>query len=93
MPSPNQCDEIERQGRAAGLCGQSFGQGLRARLAEYYRLMAVLDAECDKLTARRLLVWCQQPARRLQILAEIAEQCAGAYPNHSMASEGFCSWS
>ena len=72
-----QCDRLERQGRGGGLCAQSLARGLRSRLSEFYRLMVVLDSEREKLTARRLLVWCQQPAHRLTILADIAQQCIG----------------
>lgn len=64
---------------------QSFCSALNNELTEYYRLIAVLDAQSQQdgeasggvagLTLRRLLVWTHDPRERLQMLAILVDGC------------------
>ena len=58
---------------------QSFCSALNNELTEYYRLIAVLDAQSQQgsgaLTLRRLLVWTHDPRERLQMLAVLVDGC------------------
>ena len=65
---------------------QSFCSALSQELTEYYRLMAVLDAQVQQggvvsgggvggMTLRRLLVWTHDPRERLQWLAILVDGC------------------
>ncbi|XP_041358285.1 gamma-tubulin complex component 3 homolog [Gigantopelta aegis] len=74
--------------KAFGLVGQSFCTALHEELTEYYRLIAVLEAqlqqeqdpgiaETSSLTLRRLAVWTFDPLVRLKILAALVDVCKG----------------
>ena len=59
---------------------QSFCSALNNELTEYYRLVAVLDAQVGcvaggGMTLRRLLVWTHDPRERLQMLAILVDGC------------------
>eukprot|EP00049_Salpingoeca_infusionum_P002440 m.56989 g.56989 ORF g.56989 m.56989 type:complete len:678 (-) comp11581_c0_seq1:1010-3043(-) len=62
---------------------QAFASALRDELAEYYRLMSLLqsqtqpDADSYKLTLRRLIVWTLEPLQRLKMLAMMVDTCKG----------------
>ncbi len=61
--------------------GQAFGSALQAELAEYYRLLAVIEAQVQQttgsLTLRRLIVWTHEPKQRLLWLALLADHVRG----------------
>ena len=73
--------------RAFGLVGQSFCAALHQELTEYYRLIAVLEAQLQQeedqgvciasnsLTLRRLAVWMCEPLVRLKTLAALVDIC------------------
>lgn len=74
--------------KAFGLVGQSFCAALHEELTEYYRLIAVLEAQLlqeqdqgisdgDSLTLRRLVVWTFDPLVRLKTLAALVDICKG----------------
>lgn len=77
--------------KALGLVGQSFCAALQLELTEYYRLIAVFEAQqqqftdaglgyetcSNSLTLRRLLVWTYTPLLRLKTLAALVEICKG----------------
>ena len=77
--------------KALGLVGQSFCAALQLELTEYYRLIAVFEAQqqhltdaglgsetcSSSLTLRRLLVWTYTPLLRLRTLAALVEICKG----------------
>ena len=77
--------------KALGLVGQSFCAALQQELTEYYRLIAVFEAQqqhltdaglgdetcSNSLTLRRLLVWTYTPLLRLKTLAALVEICKG----------------
>ncbi|KAL8625039.1 hypothetical protein ACOMHN_012048 [Nucella lapillus] len=74
--------------KAFGLIGQSFCAALHQELTEYYRLIAVLEAqlqqdqdqgisEGDGLTLKRLVVWTFDPLLRLKTLAALVDACKG----------------
>lgn len=66
----------------------SAGRSEQAELAEYYRLIAALEAQQSaargaggSLTLRRLLVWSFEPRQRfctMAVLVDVATQPAGA---------------
>lgn len=74
---------------AVGLVEQSFCGALQQELADYYRLVAVLESQlADTLAAgvrhpeyqftlRRLHVWVQDPLERLRLLAMMADAARG----------------
>ena len=61
------------------LCFQSFCSALALELTEYYRLIAVLEAQQSTgpqaLTLKRLLVWTYDPLNRLKWLAVLVDGC------------------
>ncbi|PVD18317.1 hypothetical protein C0Q70_20866 [Pomacea canaliculata] len=74
--------------KAFGLVGQSFCAALHEELTEYYRLIAVLEAQLQQeqdqgisdgegLTLRRLVVWTFDPLLRLKTLAALVDICKG----------------
>ncbi|KAL3847372.1 hypothetical protein ACJMK2_018287 [Sinanodonta woodiana] len=72
-----------------GLVGQSFCAALHQELTEYYRLIAVLEAQLQQeqdqgisetsggLTLRRLVVWTFDPLSRLKTQAALVDVCKG----------------
>ena len=70
-----------RRERARGLLGQAFCSALQEELSDYYRLIAVLEAQLhapqgrgrNGLTLRRLSVWSQDPLERLHLMATLVE--------------------
>ena len=67
---------------------QSFCSALSQELTEYYRLIAVLEAQqaqgvvqgtggegTGSLTLRRLVVWTHDPLKRLKILGILVDGC------------------
>eukprot|EP00731_Ephydatia_muelleri_P030066 Em0021g589a len=66
---------------AYGLVGQSFLAALTSELTEYYRLVAVLEAQqldssrSGTLTLKRLVVWTQDPLHRLKFLGVLVDGC------------------
>eukprot|EP00727_Mastigamoeba_balamuthi_P011635 m51a1_g7094 putative gamma tubulin ring complex protein 3 (865) ;mRNA; r:37505-40516 len=81
------CEAIE--GAGPGVAQQGLASALQRERAEYLRLVAVLDAaRCDSggsggsdgpegLTAHRLLVWLHEAARRMHVLAMVADAARG----------------
>lgn len=83
--------------KALGLVGQSFCAALQLELTEYYRLIAVFEAQqqhltdaglggetcSNSLTLRRLLVWTYTPLLRLKTLAALVEICKGTVAQHT----------
>eukprot|EP00795_Rhopilema_esculentum_P016861 gene16861-8336_t len=72
--------------KALGLVGQSFCAAVHKELAEYYRLLAVLEAQQNQLsgdggmeglTLRRLMVWTNDPLIRMKALATLVDSCKG----------------
>ena len=66
-------------------CFQSFCSALLSELTEYYRLVAVLEAQHGQaegggaggrgLTLRRLVVWSHDPLKKLKILGTLVDAC------------------
>eukprot|EP00164_Ancoracysta_twista_P021569 GFYU01039261.1.p1 GENE.GFYU01039261.1~~GFYU01039261.1.p1 ORF type:complete len:388 (-),score=49.40 GFYU01039261.1:95-1258(-) len=65
-----------------GLVGQSLAAALEKELREYYKLIAVLEAQLhpngdrsapSQLTLRRLLVWTYEPLQRLKLMAMLVD--------------------
>ncbi|KAK2168865.1 hypothetical protein NP493_1211g00044 [Ridgeia piscesae] len=81
--------ETRSTDRAFGLIGQSFCTALHQELMDYYRLIAVLEAQLQQqedmssqsmpsggsLTLRRLAVWTCDPLLRLKTLAALVDIC------------------
>ena len=74
--------------KALGLVGQSFCAAIEKEIIEYYRLIAVLEAQLnqensetliasDQLTLRRLVVWTHDPLLRMKALTTLVDQCKG----------------
>ncbi len=70
--------------KALGLVGQSFCSAVYKELTEYYKLLAVLEAQqspmnqtVDGLTLRRLMVWTNDPLIRMKALATVVDLCKG----------------
>jgi hypothetical protein len=74
--------------RSLGLVAQSFCHALREELADYYRLVAVLESQLNRdssgssggrtgggsrLTLRRLYVWTQDPLERMRLMAVLVD--------------------
>lgn len=58
---------------------QSFCSALSQELTEYYRLIAVLEAQQSQgessLTLRRLAVWTHDPFERMKMLGILVDGC------------------
>ena len=76
--------------KALGLVGQSFCAAINKELTEYYRLVAVLEAQENQeettiyddgagLTLRRLVIWTYDPLSRMKALATLVDICKGLY--------------
>ncbi|CAH1785133.1 unnamed protein product [Owenia fusiformis] len=74
--------------KAFGLVGQSFCAALHQELTEYYRLMAIIEAQlqqeedqgidmAEQLTLRKLAVWTTEPLVRMKTLAALVDICTG----------------
>ena len=72
--------------KALGLVGQSFCAAVHKELTEYYRLLAILEAQQNQLygdksqeglTLRRLMVWTNEPLTRMKALATLVDLCKG----------------
>ena len=74
--------------KALGLVGQSFCAAIQKELTEYYRLVAVLEAQGNQeddgviqqgggLTLRRLMIWTYDPLLRMRALASLVDLCKG----------------
>jgi gamma-tubulin complex component 3 len=74
--------------KSLGLVCQSFCSALSEELTEFYKLIAVLEAQQTavvppagsgrgQLTLRRLLVWTHDPLERLKYLAVLVGACKG----------------
>ncbi|KAJ3043517.1 Gamma-tubulin complex component 3 [Rhizophlyctis rosea] len=72
----------------AGLVGQSFCSALSQELTDYYRLIAVLEAQIAReqqagsfaakgLSLKRLHVWTMEPLHRLRMMSVLIDLCAG----------------
>lgn len=75
----------------AGLVGQAFCYALQRELVDYYKLIAVLEAQIDKqmaadneghtiptdqtLTLRRLLLWTRESSQRLRLMSVLVDVC------------------
>ena len=78
-----------RQGdKNLGLVGQSFCAAIQKELTEYYRLVAVLEAQTNHksslnvqsgtgLTFHRLVVWTFDPLLRMKALSTLVDICKG----------------
>ena len=75
-----------------GAVMQALCSALASELREYYRLIAVLEAQSNEmpvtsfdeaatqrpyLTLRRLSVWLSEPTRRMRVMANLAAACSG----------------
>ncbi|KNC54620.1 gamma tubulin ring complex protein 3 [Thecamonas trahens ATCC 50062] len=68
-----------------GLVGQALVGALQGELAEYFKLLAVLEAQVaagpgahgQALTLRRLVVWVQDPLVRMKAVAMVADAARG----------------
>ncbi|XP_048249999.1 gamma-tubulin complex component 3 homolog [Haliotis rufescens] len=81
--------ETRSSDKAFGLVGQSFCAALHHEMTEFYRLIAVLEAQLQQeqdegfsesqpgLTLRRLMVWTFDPLVRLKSLAALVDVCKG----------------
>ncbi|KAL5004454.1 hypothetical protein ScPMuIL_017910 [Solemya velum] len=81
--------EAKSVDKTFGLVGQSFCAALQQELTEYYRLIAVLEAQLlqdedqgiglghSGLTLRKLVVWMFDPLIRLKTLAALVDICKG----------------
>ncbi|XP_065887804.1 gamma-tubulin complex component 3 homolog isoform X2 [Dysidea avara] len=78
--------EARSRDKAFGLVGQGFCAALSKEVAEYYRLIAVLEGQpvhsdvsprSGALTLRRLVVWTYDPLDRLKLLATLISNCEG----------------
>lgn len=71
------CEDADKQ---IGVIAQSLIATFREELAEYYKTLAILQAQLKKtdteLTLRRILVCIAEPNNRMQWLVYIAEQCS-----------------
>jgi gamma-tubulin complex component 3 len=77
--------EAKKQDSSLGLVVQSFIAALSLELTEYYRLVAVLEAQLsadqvisdstNRLTIRRLIVWTREPLEKLKTLAILVDGC------------------
>ncbi|KAH7425118.1 hypothetical protein KP509_11G040600 [Ceratopteris richardii] len=86
-------DESIKQGHMEeiGTVGQAFCASLQEELSDYYRLIAVLEAQVHNpiplmsvgnkvenyLSLRRLLVWLAEPLVRMRLLAVLVDDCKG----------------
>jgi hypothetical protein len=61
-----------------GRCRGALRAAVRDELSDYYRLVAVLEAQLrdEGLSLRRLLVWLVEPLERLRLLANACDACA-----------------
>lgn len=70
------------------LVGQSLCAAIQKELKEYYKLIAVLEAQIEKqikseivteqsLTLKRVLVWTYECNRKLKLLNIFADTCQG----------------
>lgn len=73
----------------------SFGAAVHDELSSLRRLYAVIDSQQSDLTFHRVLVWVQEPLRKLKVLLEISEQIVNPKRNvavgtivHSYVSHG-----
>lgn len=61
-----------RGGLSGGCMGQALCASLEDDLLDYFRLIAVLEAQLNQnrtsLTLRRLVVWSQDPLERLRVI-------------------------
>jgi gamma-tubulin complex component 3 len=68
---------------AGGLMLQGFISGIQDELSEYYRLVAILqaqigtDSSTSDLTLRKLVVWTQEPLQRLRLMALLCHAAQG----------------
>lgn len=68
---------------AGGLMLQGFISGIQDELSEYYRLVAILQAQIGAegssgdLTLRKLVVWTQEPVQRLRLMALLCHAAQG----------------
>eukprot|EP00250_Pteridium_aquilinum_P012464 c20743_g1_i1 orf=307-2976(+) len=74
---------------AIGTVGQAFCASLQEDLSDYYRLMAILEAQVHNpillmsegnkagnyLSLRRLMVWLAEPLVRMRLLAVLVDDC------------------
>ncbi|XP_033637490.1 gamma-tubulin complex component 3 homolog isoform X1 [Asterias rubens] len=80
--------DARSQDKALGIVGQSFCAALQQELTEYYRLLAVLEAQQQQqeqdpgvsdpntdLTLIRLKVWTYDPIHRMKYLAILVDGC------------------
>eukprot|EP01018_Ginkgo_biloba_P005129 Gb_19455 [translate_table: standard] len=83
-------DSIERGPiEAIGTVGQAFCAALQEELSDYYKLLAVLEAQvhnpipfisetnnpANYLSLRRLLVWFAEPTVRMRLMAVLVDDC------------------
>jgi hypothetical protein len=68
---------------SGGLMLQGFISGIQDELSEYYRLVAILqaqigsDSSTSDLTLRKLVVWTQEPLQRLRFMALLCHAAQG----------------
>lgn len=77
--------QYANSGDSVGLVEASLRSGLSDELAEYYRLIAVLEARLNRrqdaahrLSLRRLTVWTLEPLERLKTMASLTDAISEA---------------
>lgn len=91
----NEFVEEKSKDLAAGLAMQSLCHFIQREMTEYYRMIAVLEAQLNdsaskadhadgkaRLTLRRVLVWTQDILLRMRLLSTLIEQCQSKYSAH-----------
>lgn len=89
--------------RDAGVMRQAFCSALNRELTEYYRLIAVLEAQTPApdrrsydpsadLTLKRLLVWTQEPLERMKTMNTLIQSCQCERLPSSLLSRSYPAW-
>lgn len=79
-----------------GLVGQSLCAALQHELTEYYKLIAILEAQIEKqiasksqefhqqsLTLKRLMVWTLDCTQKLRLMSILVDVCQGSKNNRA----------
>ncbi|KAK3261776.1 hypothetical protein CYMTET_29336 [Cymbomonas tetramitiformis] len=89
LPGPESVVSSTASMAKTGSVAQAFGSAIQRELADYYRLMAVLEAQAHQgrplpgktvpgtggqyLTLKRLVVWLAEPLQRMRLLAVLVD--------------------
>jgi gamma-tubulin complex component 3 len=69
---------LYRNREAMGLVMQAFLSAVEVHLAEYYRMIAVLETKQKEMTLRKLFLSVAEPLSTLQMLAVVVDACVSA---------------